>query len=408
MDYLPDSRSQIDWGFHTQYYNFAPIDLRPAPGSIIEPIETNPNLGIQQNFFLQGSRELTERFSVEGGLRWSLYGRVGPGVQFLYENDLPNPELPPIDTLQFGALDLMKFYQGFEPRVGMRYLLGPSTSLKAAFNRNFQYVQVAANSSAGLPIDRWVPAGPYIEPVRADQIAAGVFQNLADNKWELSVEGFYKDFRNIIDLRQGANVLFNDAIETEILTGNGYAYGVEFLLRKNVGKTNGWLSYTYSRTWRVIDGISLGQRFNPRFDRPHDLALVLNHTFNERWSGNVNFIYTTGQAVTFPIGAYIVDNQRVPLFSDLRNEDRFPDYHRLDFSINYKVPDRGRKWRSSWNFSMYNAYGRRNPFSYQFTEIVNDDLNFAGSPDEIVSRRPAIVMTYLFTFLPALSYNFEF
>jgi hypothetical protein len=184
---------------------------------------------------------------------------------------------------------------------------------------------------------------------------------------------------------------------------------LEFLVRKNIGKTTGWIGYTYSRTWRKIPGISLDQWYNPRFDRPHDVNLVLNHEFSKHWSAALTFVYTTGQAVTFPIGTYEVDSQKIPLYNDLRNTDRFPDYHRMDASVTWKGKDKGRKWRGSWNFSVYNLYGRKNPFTYQFTDIINDDFRFdqdSGIPVESV--RPGVVMTYLFTFLPALTYNFKF
>lgn len=406
--WLPDQESSLVWGFHSQLYRFAPISLRPEPGSVIEPIATNPRNGLQNNFFVSYARELTDRISLEAGIRANTYNQVGRGVKYIYENDIPAPESQLLDTLSFGSFENMKFFSGLEPRVAFRYLIDPMTSLKASYNRTNQYIQVASNSSAGLPLDRWIPAGFYIPPIIGDQFSLGIFKNLQNNTWELSLEGFYKNFQNIIDLRQGASIIFTDNVETEILAGRGYAYGAEFLLRKNVGKTTGWLSYTYSRTWRVIDGISENLPFNPRFDRPHDIALVANHQFDKRWSAALTFIYTTGQAVTFPIGTYMMDNQRLPLYGPLRNEDRFPDYHRMDASVTWKNRDQGKKWRGSWNFSIYNLYGRKNPFSYQFTEILNEDIRFDPSSGPVTSRRPGVVMTYLFTFLPALTYNFEF
>lgn len=407
--FLANESTQIQWGVHSQFYHFSPISLRPSEGSNIEPIGTNPRYGVQNNFFISASKELSTEFAIEAGLRWGLYNQVGRGVDYIYEGSIPGPNVTVLDSIPFGPFENMKFYQGLEPRLSLRYLIQENLSFKAAYNRNFQYVQVASNSSAGLPIDRWIPAGTYIPPIRGDQVSLGFFKNLRDNRWELSLEGYYKDFQNIIDLRQGANVLFTDNVETEILSGEGYAYGLEFLLKKNVGKTTGWLGYTYSRTWRRILGISGDNWYNPRFDRPHDVTLVLNHEFSKRWSANMTFVYTTGQAVTFPIGTYEMDNQRVPLYGVQRNADRFPDYHRMDASITWKNVDKGRKWRGSWNFSVYNLYGRKNPFSYQFTDIINDQINFdPRSGEEIISRRPGVVMTYLFTFLPALTYNFQF
>jgi hypothetical protein len=407
--HLPNESNIINWGFHSQMYHFAPVDLRPTPGSAIEGISTSPRNGLQHNLFISAVTDLSPILRVEGGLRWGLYNQVGRGTLFVYDGGIPSPESPVLDSLSFGRFENMKFYQGLEPRISLRYLIDDNLSFKAAFNRNFQYIQVATNSSAGLPIDRWIPAGAYVPPIRGDQYSVGLFKNLKENQWELSLEGYYKDFRNVIDLRQGASIIFTDNVETEILAGNGYAYGVELLARKNIGKTTGWLSYTYSRTWRRIEGISGDNWYNPRFDRPHDVTLVLSHEFTKRWSGNLTFVYTTGQAVTFPVGSYVVDNQRLPLYGEQRNADRFPDYHRMDASVTWKNVDRGRKWRGSWNFSIYNLYGRKNPFSFQFTDIINDQINFdLSSGEEIVSRRPGVVMTYLFTFLPAFTYNFEF
>ncbi|MFC0261110.1 TonB-dependent receptor [Fontibacter flavus] len=408
-NFQPNEQSILQWGVHSQLYHFAPVNLQPSENSVIDPIGTNPRNGLQNNFFISVSSNIGDRLRVEGGLRWSIYNQVGKGVKYLYEGGNPSPDASILDSIAYGRLENMKFYQGLEPRASFRYLVSDDLSIKGSYNRNFQFVQVATNSSAGLPLDRWIPAGLYIPPIRGDQYSMGLFKNLANDRWELSLEGYYKDFQNIIDLRPGASVLFTDNVETEILAGKGYAYGIEFLIRKNIGKTTGWLSYSYSRTWRKIEGISENKWYNPRFDRPHDITLVLSHEFSKRWSANMTFVYTTGQAVTFPIGSYEVDNQRVALYGNERNKDRFPDYHRMDASVTWKNINKGRKWRGSWNFSVYNLYGRKNPFSYQFTDILNDQINFdTSSGEEIFSRRPGVVMTYLFTFLPAITYNFEF
>jgi len=408
LHYIPGEGKDLYVGLHSQVYNFSPVRLEPRPESVIDALRTNPKNGFQNNLFINWTQEVSELFSVEGGLRWSHYQQIGPGTDYLYEDEDPvNGAV--IDTVAFRFGQHMKTYQGWEPRLALRYLLGESTSLKAAYNRNFQYVQIATNNSAGLPIDRWTPAGTYIRPVRSDQVSLGVFKNLDNNRFELSVEGYYKDFDQVIDLKQGANILFSDNLETEILSGRGWAYGVEFLLRKNMGNTTGWLGYTWSRVFRQIDGINEDRPFNPRFDRPHDVSLVMNHRLNKRMELSGTFVYSSGVAVTFPVGSYMVDNQRVPLYSPRRNEDRFPDYHRMDISLNLKNKDKGRWWKGSWNFSVYNVYNRKNPFSYQFTDIYNDDFRVSpSSGEEISSVRPGVVMTYLFGILPSITYNFEF
>ncbi|PZX49585.1 TonB-dependent receptor [Algoriphagus chordae] len=400
---------QTFWGFQSQWYHLAPIDLDPSPNSSIQGINTSPNNALLNNLFVGTTVEFSPKFSSEVGIRWGFYNQVGKGTEYIYQDGIASIDSPITDTLNFSTLQNMKFYQGLEPRVAFRYMINTSSSIKAAYNRNFQYLQVASNSSAGLPIDRWIQAGTYIPPIRSDQISLGYFKNFKDNRWEFSVEGYAKNFKNIIDLRNGASVLFTDNVETEILIGDGYAYGLEVLLRKSVGKTTGWLAYTYSRTWRQIDGVSMDVKYNPRYDRPNDLTLVLNHEFNTAWSVGLTFVYATGQAVSFPEGSYQLDNQLVPLYSNYRNTDRYPNYHRMDASVTWKNTQKGRKWRGSWNFSVYNLYGRKNPFSYEFREINNDDIKYNSSEDgPIVSSRPGIVMTYLFTFLPSLTYNFEF
>lgn len=395
-------------GLHSQLYRFLPVELSPAPTSSIQPIATSPKNGFLNNLFLGTKFDLSPKLSAEAGLRLGLYQQIGPGVDYFYDREIPGEATAVTDSISYGPFDRVQFYQGLEPRIAIRMMLNEQLSIKSAFNRNFQYVQIASNSSAGLPIDRWILAGRYVSPLRSDQISLGLFQNLQGGKWEISLEGYYKDLRNVIDLKNGAQVLFTDQVETELLTGNGWSYGLEFLARKNVGKTTGWLAYTWSRAWRRIDGISQNQAFNPRFDRPHDITLVLNHEFTPQWSAGLTFVYTTGQAVTFPIGTYQADFQSLPLFSEFRNQDRFPDYHRMDASIIWKRPDRGRKWRGSWNFSVYNLYGRKNPFAYEFRQIYNDDLNFSPADGPITSSRQGIVMTYLFTFLPSITYNFQF
>jgi hypothetical protein len=406
---LPNEKTTINWGIHSQYYHFAPIDLTPAPGSAIESITTNPKNGLLNNVFAAAEYAFSPKLSVEAGLRFGLFTQVGKGVDYLYEGGVPKVDVEITDSLSYRALEKMHSYHGLEPRIAFRYLLSDQFSVKAAYNRNFQYIQIASNSSAGLPIDRWILSGRYIEPVRSDQISLGLFHNFNQDKWEFSVEGYYKDLDNVIDLRNGAQVLFTDQVETELLAGKGWAYGAEFLLRKNIGKTTGWLAYTWSRTWRQIEGVSKGEAYNPRFDRPYDVTLVLNHEFSPSWSAGLTFVYTSGQAVSYPVGSYLVDNQSVPLYPEFRNMDRFPAYHRMDASITWKNADKGRRWRGSWNFSVYNLYGRKNPFAYEFRTIYNDDINFDTSTDgEIISARPGVVMTYLFTFLPSITYNFQF
>lgn len=397
------------WGIHSQYYNLSPIKLTPSEESAVQGINTNPKNAVLNNLFAGAIFNISPKVSSEIGLRMGFYNQVGKGVVYNYQDNESARDYVIENSVSYAAFQNIKFYHGLEPRVAIRYLINEGLSLKAAYNRNLQYLQIASNSSAGLPVDRWILADRYIPPIQSDQVSIGVFKNFQDNRWELSVEGYAKNFKNIIDIKNGESVLFTDHVETAVLAGKGYAYGGEFLLRKNVGNTTGWLSYTYARTWRKTAGISRDQRYNPRYDRPHDLTLVLNHEFSKSWSAGLTFIYTTGLAVSFPKGNYTMDNQFVPYYSEYRNQDRFPNYHRLDASVTWKKPQKGRKWRGSWNFSVYNLYGRKNPFTYEFRKVYNNDIKYnSGEDGPVVSAKPGIVMTYLFTFLPSLTYNFEF
>jgi hypothetical protein len=402
------SKSTLFWGVHGQLYHFAPSDLKPSPNNPINRRQTQGVQGALGNAFVGLTQEFTDKLSGELGIRQGIYAQLGEGKVYQYPGNAPNPDVDPSDSLFYGPAEVMQRYQGLEPRIALRYMLRPDFSVKLSYNRNFQYVQIASNSSAGLPIDRWVLADQYIRPIQSDQMSVGVFHNFDQNRWELSVEGYYKNLQHVIDLRNGARILLSDQVETELLSGRGWAYGAEFLFRKNKGKTTGWLGYTWSRAWRQIDGISRNEAYNPRFDRPHDVSLVLNHQFSSTWSAGFTFVYTSGQAVSFPVGSYVLDNQPIPLYSDYRNENRFPDYHRLDASVTWKNPDRGRKWKGSWNFGVYNLYGRKNPFSYDFRVLYNNQVNYSSEDGEIVSARPGVVMTYLFTFLPSITYNVQF
>ncbi|MDA0314704.1 MAG: TonB-dependent receptor [Bacteroidetes bacterium] len=402
------STTTLVWGAHGQVYHFAPTYLKPSVNNPINRRQTQGVQGVLGNAFVGLTREFTDKLSGELGLRQGIYAQLGEGKVYKYNGNAPNPDQDPSDSLFYERSQLMQRYQGLEPRIAFRYLLRPEFSLKLAYNRNFQYVQIASNSSAGLPIDRWVLASQYIRPIQSDQVSLGLFHNFNENRWEFSVEGYYKNLQDVIDLRNGARILLSDEVETELLSGRGWAYGAEFLLRKNRGKTTGWLAYTWSRAWRQIDGISRDKPYNPRFDRPHDISLVLNHKFSSSWSAGLTFVYSTGQAVSFPVGSYVVDNQPVSLYSDFRNEDRFPDYHRLDATVTWENTDQGKKWKGSWNFGVYNIYGRKNPFSYDFRVLYNNELNFNPSDGKVFSTRPGVVMTYLFAFLPSLTYNFQF
>jgi hypothetical protein len=401
----------ITFGSNTQYHYFGPPKITFRGESDIQDIELFDRFALEQAFYLGNEQKLSERLSLEYGLRYSLFQNLGPSRVYEYAPGLPRRNETIIDTLHYEPFEKIQFYDGLEPRLGARFLLDQNSSVKASYNRMYQYMQIASNATAGLPIDRWIPADRYVRPLIGDQVAAGYFRNFDEDAYEASVEVYYKWMQRLIDFKPAAQILLTNNIETEILEGRGWSYGAEWLLRKNTGSTTGWLSYTLSRTMRQVPGINNDQPYPARYDRIHDLSLVLSHELTPRLSLSGNFVYSTGMAVSFPTGRTVIAGQSIPVYDDnRRNANRMPPYHRLDLSATLNGRKRpGRKWQGSWVFSVYNVYARKNPFTITFQEVYNNDPTFTPESGEAVeSSRPGAVKLYLFSIIPSVTYNFQF
>ncbi len=409
--YFINPNNTLSFGSNTIVHRFAPATITPGDNSIFTDFSLDNRYAIEQAFHIGNDHKINDKLFLQYGLRYSFFENVGPGKVFLYQEGVPRSDETLIDSVSYDRLDKINLYHGLEPRLAMRYMLNKSSSIKASYNRMRQYIQIASNSTAGLPIDRWIPADNYIQPLIGDQIALGYFRNFKENTFETSVEVYYKWMDNLIDFKPAAEILLNNNIETEIFTGKGWAYGAEFLVKKNIGQTTGWLGYTISRTERKIPGINGGRKYKAKYDRTHDISLVISHQLNQRITLSANWVYATGQAVSFPVGRYNIDGRSIPYYDDFsRNADRMPDYHRLDLSMNLEAKNKKqRRWQGSWSFSIYNAYARKNAFSITFEEIVNDNVNY--DPDEDgpqTSSRPGAVKLYLFSLIPSVTYNFKF
>ncbi len=401
----------ISFGLNSIYHHFGPPDITFEGESAIENIELFDRYALEQAFYAGNEHKISSKLSLEYGLRYSFFMNSGPSQVYLYEKGEARSNENITDTLSYSRFDKIKFYDGLEPRFGARYLLGANSSVKASYNRMFQYLQIASNATAGLPIDRWIPADTYIRPLIGDQVALGYFRNFGVNTFEASMEVYYKWMQHLIDFKPAAQVLLTNNIETEILEGKGWSYGAEWLLRKNAGHTTGWIGYTLSRTMRQVPGINKGQPYPARYDRTHDLSVVLNHDFNPRLSVSGAFVYSTGSAVSLPTGRAIVAGQAVPVYDDgRRNAHRMPAYNRLDLSVTLNGREKkGRKWQGSWVFSVYNTYARKNTFVITFEEVYNNDPSFdPESGEPIISRELGAVKLYLFSIIPSVTYNFRF
>lgn len=392
-------KEDVQWyagSMHTVNIGFNAIHHTIRPGEITANKDAGINsLTFPRRYSLESAAYITDTWKATGqlsftyGLRFSAFSILGKGD---YYNIDPSGKI--LDTMHYGSGDVVKTYFNAEPRVAAAWQLNGSTSLKAAYVRNTQNLHLVSNSTTSSPTDRWVANTNIIRPEISDQVSLGYYKDLAEGKWELTVETYYKTMQHQIDYKNGANIYTNEPIETQLLFGKGRAYGIEWLLKKRAGRFTGWLSYTLSKTERKIDGINDGQWYNARQDRTHDIAIVGTYQLNKKWTLSADWVFYTGDAVTFPSGKYTVDGNVYFLYTK-RNAYRMPSYHRLDLGATLQLKQR-KKFSSELNFSLYNAYGRQNAYQIIFRQGKDD-------PDKTEAVRFS-----LFSFIPSISYNFKF
>lgn len=404
--YLSD-RSQIEFGVEGIYYRFKPGTITGAVS-----LELQEEYALEPSIYFHHEIKLTDRLSTQYGLRYSSFYNLGAQLIRTYQD----PDLPVlgevVSSRQYESGEIIEAYnglEGLEPRLSLNYLLDDTKSLKFSYNRTRQYIHLISNTTAPTPVDLYRPAGRHIDPATVNQIAGGYFQNFADNAYELSIESYYKDFQNIVDYRNGADLIFNEAIETEILPGVGRSYGLEFYLRKSKGRLNGWISYTLSKTELKVErddpalAINAGDWYPANYDKRHDISLVLNYQITEAWNAGMNFTYQTGRPITPPEGRFTFEDFVVPIYRD-RNSFRIPDYHRLDLSANYEPPKKeGKNFYSSWSFSLYNVYARRNAYSIFFQQAPNE----SGALTQNLNTQ-AVQLSIFGTIIPSVTWNFNF
>jgi len=398
FNYLLNTKHNIDFGINSLMYQYSPGQLDPYDTNPkAEAISLDKETGIENAVYVSDQWTLNPSLSIQYGLRYSRYTLYGATTYEYLENQ-PRSADTIIDTLAYNDGSAVQTYDGFEPRVSVRQLINSTNSVKLSYYRTIQYVHLLSNSTSISPVDIWKSTGPYIKPAIGDQFTVGYFKNLADNTFELSLEGFYKEVHNIVDYKDGANILLNKNLEADILQGFGRSYGIEFLLRKNKGRLNGWLAYTYSRSERLFNSesfesnsINKGEYYPANYDTPHNLSVVLSYKLSRRFSVGATFNYATGRPITVPVSKYRYDDIPAVLNFSERNQFRMPDYHRLDLSITLKSGYRKEKLiDGEWVFSVYNVYGRRNPYSVFFTQ-----------------RGTAYRLSVLGSVFPSLTYNFK-
>lgn len=381
----------LKFGGLTSYHQIDPGQAKGVGESVLEEFLVPKTNALEHAAYVSHQLKIGKRFSALYGLRASFFQNIGATTYYTFDENFDVQ-----DTVDVAKGEIYNTYWGLEPRIGMTYILNESASIKASYNRTMQYVHLASNSTASSPLDIWFPSSPNVKPQMADQVAMGYFQNFGHDAYQASVEVYYKQMQNAIDFKDYAVLLLNPLLEGELRFGRAFAYGSEFLLKKTEGNFTGWIAYTLSRTQKKIDGVNNNELYFAKYDKTHDLSVVLSYDLGQSWSFSTNFVYATGAAITMPIGKMEYMGMTVPIYSS-RNGRRMPSYHRLDVAVSYRPKKNAdRRWKSEWVASVYNVYNRANPYS----------INFKA--DEVDPTQTKAEMLYLFGIVPSITYNFNF
>jgi hypothetical protein len=403
--YLND-KTKLEYGLNGIYYKFDPGFIQPtAENSPVQARKLENKFAFENAVYAGVSYQLSSKINLQAGLRLSNFLRLGQKMN-TYANDNPllyiessqiYEEAQPTGSVTYSKGEVIKSFTYPEPRFSMAYQLDSDQSFKLSFNRMAQYLHLISNTNSPTPIDVWAPSGKYIDPQLLDQVAVGYFKIFDNNRYNLEVEAFYKTIQNRLDYIDGAELIANDAIEQILLTGQARAGGLEVLFRKNEGKLTGWIAYTLSRSEQQTPGrtssevgINYGNWYATPYDKTHDISITTNYDLNKRWNLNANFIYQTGQPITYPNAQYQFSGFSIPNFES-RNSSRLPAYHRLDVSAVYSPKKRS----GEWVFGIYNFYNRKNAASIRFQENLE------------TGRNEALRLT-IFGIIPSVTYNFKF
>lgn len=392
---------KLEFGASSNFYHLSPGDLKPEGNqSLVLPDLMQKERGIETALYAGDHIDLGQRWSLYAGLRYSFYQYLGPKTVVQYADGLPKLPSTATGNVDYPTGKIIRHYHGPEYRFSARYSISVQSSLKFSYNRTRQYLHMLSNTTAISPTDTWKLSDSYIEPQVGDQVSLGLYRNFRQNTIETSVEVYYKHMRDMIDFKGGAELLLNPQIETDVVNSIGTAYGVEVLLKKKTGRLNGWISYTYARTFLQststfqLEQVNSGNAYPANWDKPHDFTLISNYRFSRRLNFSANFTYSTGRPITFPIARYNFNGSELLHYSE-RNQYRIPDYMRLDLALNLEGNHKIRKLaHSSWTLAVYNATGRDNVYSIFFV-----------SEDGVVNGYKLSVFAQA---IPTLTYNFRF
>ncbi len=389
FQYYLNPDNTLKFGAHLIHHTYVPGEISTEGSFPVNEEKLELKYALETALYFSQKYKPASWLNFEYGLRFSYYMMLGPGE--IYNLD-ENGNI--LDSTYYHSGEVIAKYPGLEPRFSVNFRINRLQSLKLSYNRINQYTHLLSNTTSGSPTDVWVPSSNNIKPQIADQIVTGYYRNFKDNMWETSIELYYKSMANQIDYKNGADIMLNELVETQLEFGKGWSYGMELLVRKNSGKLHGWVAYTLSRSERLFKNLNEGHVYPSKQDRIHDVSVVGIYDFNKRWSLSGTWVYNTGNAVTFPSGKYQVEGKTVNMYTE-RNGYRMPAYHRLDLGATRTNNKKG-KFESSWNFSIYNVYARKNAYAINFEQDENDP------------NKTNAVRLSLFSIIPSVTFNFKF
>jgi len=408
FNWLPNHRHTVDFGINGILYRIMPGEANPyGTQSLVRQITVQPEKGLEMAAYMSDNFDIFPALNTELGLRFVHYMALGPNTFQTYAPGQPLSMENVLDTLNYTNNQVVYQTSAFEPRIAFRYNLDEMSSVKWSYNRMDQFINLISNTAVMSPTDTWTLSNNYIKPLISDQFAVGYFRNFKQNEYEVSVEAYYRKLQNVVEYKNGAQILLNQHLETDLLSAEGYTYGIEFYAKKSSGALTGWISYTFSRSMLKTDGtaneeqINRNQYYPSNFDKPHNLVLNANYHLSRRWRVSGTFVYNTGRPVTLPELKFYSEGKQLIYYSD-RNKYRLPDYHRLDIAITYGENLRLKKmWKGSWTLSIINVYGRNNAYSVYYAQEDSRVYNTTG--------KTSMYKMYIIGIpLPTLTYNFTF
>jgi len=395
----------LRFGGQSIYYIFEPANAVAVSDGETTDISITNQYALESGLFVENEIEFLERFKVNYGVRLSHFAYLGGRNEYIFGEADPGDERQLTDAIPRERSEVIEDYINLEPRLAFQMSLNNNNSVKFSYNRMAQYIHLLSNTAASIPLDIWTPSTNNISPQIANQFAIGYFQNFRNDMYEFSAETYYKDFDDVVDYIDGADLILNEFVEGSILRGDGRAYGLELQMKKTKGKLSGFASYTLARTERQVLGINNNEWYPSRFDQTHNLNLTGFYELSYRTTLSATFVYNTGTPVSVASAGYYQQGFFVPHNqSDARNNFRIPDYHRLDISLTLdpKRSKQDRRFQGQWVFGIYNVYNRRNAFTVYGDQ--DDVFQMSGEPVNTEAVRFSVVGN----FIPSISYNFKF